>query len=127
MHFQHCLMRGKIVSDLRLHEVDNGQKKTVVLNFDLQVNEPVRTSQGNKFNSTRLKCCMWDSGAETVYNNSVRGDDLIVIGSIRDVMYEKDGQRLFRKEFRVHKFNFVTPKQSNYYDDVDDNDVVEDE
>lgn len=78
---------------------------TVKSNFKLVYNTKRYDSEGNCIkdpNFLDFEC--WDSGAEFIYNNCRKGDQIYVESSPKQENWEKDGQKRSKIVFRINSF-----------------------
>lgn len=90
-----CTFVGKIVEDLELQDEQN----TKVLRFQMLVEQTRNVRGGRRISEKNsLSFEAWDSGAKTIHDNCVCGDELVVKATAR----VNNGKTVFRiNEFKA--------------------------
>lgn len=102
-----CVFVGNFVRDPELKKV--GGNQTAVTNFTLAVDRPFLTKSGEERNQTQfLDFEVWDTAAERIEKECVKGNKIMVIGSARKNSWEDaEGKKRSRVVFRVDRFELL--------------------
>lgn len=101
-----CTFSGRLVRNPELKALPTGAK---VVNFSLAINSPRKTKDGTLVKDTSfLDFEAWDSGAELIAAQCIKGDALSVICSAKnDKWTTPDGQTRTKTKFRVNSFEQI--------------------
>ena len=103
------LLRGNLVRDPELRHVNTSGKQTAVVNFTVAVSRGYTKSSGEKDKITSfINCEAWDTGAEMIADSFNKGDLVMIEGSLRNDMWEKDGVKHSSLKVRVNNFSKIT-------------------
>lgn len=99
-------LKGNLARDPEIRVLEMGGKQVTVANFVLAVSRFFRKANGERDKDTVFVACeAWDTGAETIGKYVVKGDPILVEGSIKTDSWEKDGQKISRLKVRVNNFD----------------------
>lgn len=94
-----CTFIGNLVADAELRAAGGD----MVLNFRLACSETYKDREGNKReNTTFVPCAMWGKRADALAQYMVKGKQVFVSGSLQIRSYEKDGQKRYATDIKVH-------------------------
>lgn len=103
------LLRGNLVRDPELRMVNTSGKQTAVVNFTVAVSREYTKSSGERDKITSfINCEAWDSGAEMIADSFNKGDLVMIEGSLRNDVWEKDGVKHSSLKVRVNNFSKIT-------------------
>ena len=103
------LLRGNLVRDPELRQVSTSGKQTAVVNFTVAVSREYTKSSGEKDKITSfINCEAWDTGAEMIADSFNKGDLVMIEGSLRNDVWEKDGVKHSSLKVRVNNFSKIT-------------------
>lgn len=103
------LLRGNLVRDPELRTVNTSGKQTAVVNFTVAVSREYTKSSGERDKITSfINCEAWDSGAEMIADSFNKGDLVMIEGSLRNDVWEKDGVKHSSLKVRVNNFSKIT-------------------
>lgn len=103
------LLRGNLVRDPELRQVNTSGKQTAVVNFTVAVSREYTKSSGEKDKITSfINCEAWDTGAEMIADSFNKGDLVMIEGSLRNDVWEKDGVKHSSLKVRVNNFSKIT-------------------
>lgn len=103
------LLRGNLVRDPELRAVNTSGKQTAVVNFTVAVSREYTKSSGERDKITSfINCEAWDSGAEMIADSFNKGDLVMIEGSLRNDVWEKDGVKHSSLKVRVNNFSKIT-------------------
>lgn len=96
-----CWLMGRITADPELRKTESGLS---VVNFTLAVSRP-----GNHEDKKAdfIFCVAWRGTAEFICKYFQKGSPIVIEGSIRSHIWEKDGQRTQSLEVMVDEVEFV--------------------
>lgn len=120
------ILMGRLTEDPKLRfAANNGQ---AIAAFTLAVNNPYKANAADFIN-----CIAWGKNAENIAKYVFKGQQLLIEGSWRNEVYEKDGEKKYTSRCHLSRFDFIgnkaqnnTPANgpqgnfedySNYYDD----------
>jgi single-strand DNA-binding protein len=107
---------GNLTRDPELTETPSG---VPVCRFSIAVNRP-NSSQDGERQTDFFNCTAWRGQAETIARFTKKGHKMSVIGSIQLRNYEDNqGVKRTAVDVIVQDFEFLTPKGSESFDDVD--------
>ena len=107
--FNQVNLLGRLVRD---PEVKYTQTGKAVAQITLAVDRIINGEKKADF----FPCVLWEKQAELVGNNVVKGDRLLVSGSLTTRSYEdKTGQKRNLTEVIVQRIEFIEKKNSNEY------------
>jgi single-strand DNA-binding protein len=98
-------LKGNMVRDPEIRMVNISEKQVKVANFTIAVSRSFKKANGEKDQDTTfVNCEAWDSGADFISKYIVKGDPMLIEGSLKMENWEKDGQKLSRMKVRVSNF-----------------------
>lgn len=98
-------LKGNLTRDPEVKLVTINDKQVKVTNFTIAVSRSFKKANGEKDQDTTfVNCEAWDSGADFISKYIVKGDPILVEGSLKLESWEKDGQKLSRIKVRVSNF-----------------------
>lgn len=105
-----CHFMGRLMHDPEVKSV--GPKGTSVLNFTIALNRKFKKANGDSVSEPiKLRCEVWDTGAETMGRHLKKGDPIIIHASAKnDEWTDADGVKHSTIKFRVDHFDFVLAK-----------------
>jgi single-strand DNA-binding protein len=100
-------LKGNVTRDPEVKILDINNKKVTVCNFTLAVSRFFKKANGERDKDTTFVACeTWDSGAETLGKYVVKGDPILIEGSLKVENWEdKDGKKMSRTKVRVTNFD----------------------
>lgn len=99
-------IKGNLTRDPEVKVLDLNGKKVSVANFTVAVSRFFKKANGERDKDTTFIACeAWDSGAENLGKYFVKGDPILIEGSIKVDNWEKDGQKMSRMKVRVNNFD----------------------
>jgi len=108
------ILRGNVVRDPELRQVVTGNKETHVVNFTVAVSREYTKASGDKDKITSfINCEAWDTGAAIIGESFKKGDLVMVEGSLRNDVWEKDGVKHSSLKVRVNNFSKITKLSRN--------------
>jgi len=100
------ILRGNLARDPEVKVLDLNGRSVTVANFTIAVSRFFKKANGERDKDTTFIACeAWDTGAETLGKYCVKGDPLLIEGSIKTENWEKDGQKMSRTKVRVSNFD----------------------
>ena len=101
------VMTGNLTRDPESRVINSGGRQTTVVNFTIATNRKFKTKGGELKEETNFfQCEAWDSGAEAIANHFVKGSPILVSGTLKNDVWEKDGQKHTTTKIRVDRFEF---------------------
>ena len=99
-------LRGNLARNPEIKVLDINGKKVTVANFVLATTRFFKKANGERDKDTTfVPCEAWDTGAETIGKYVVKGDPILIEGSLKTENWEKDGQKMSRIKVRVSNFD----------------------
>lgn len=114
-------LRGNLVRNPETRTIKmSNDKETKVTNFTVAVSRVFQKSNGEKDKDvTYIMCEAWDTGAEAISKHFVKGDPILIEGSLKTESWEKDGQKRSIMKVRVASFErFSTSYQAPKEEEV---------
>jgi single-strand DNA-binding protein len=103
------ILRGNLARDPDVRKVNSNGKSTSVVNFTIAVSREYTKANGEKDKiTTFVNCEAWDTGAEIIGASFLKGDLVMVEGSLRNDSWEKDGVKHNTLKVRVNNFSKIT-------------------
>jgi len=103
------VLRGNLVRDPEVRVVEgSGGRKTSVANFSIAVSRSFKKADGERQKETIfVDCEAWDTGAETLGKYVVKGDPILVRGSLKSDSWtdKESGNKRSRMKVRVEQFD----------------------
>lgn len=100
------VLKGNLVRDPEVREINSGSRKTKVANFTIAVSRYFTKGNGERDKETVfLPCEAWDTGAERIELILRKGDPVLVEGTLKEERWEKDGVKHNRLKIRVGTFD----------------------
>ena len=116
MNVNKAILVGRITNDLELKTTKTGKE---VLAFSIATNETWVTDGEKKEKTTFHNIVVWGKQAQTVQTYFVKGQEIYVEGRISTRSWddEKTGQKVYRTEIIMDKFEFgPKPAQKQIHD-----------
>jgi len=111
------MFKGNLTATPELKPLTFGDRQVSMARFTLAVDRIFKKANGDKDKETTfIPCEIWDTGAETLVNHCVKGDALLIEGTLKIEKWEKDGQKHSQAKIRVSNFDRLTHKK---YDNKD--------
>lgn len=96
------IIKGNLTADPDIRVIN---EKTTVANFTVAVSRYFKKRDGTKDKETVfIPCEAWDTGAEQIGKYFVKGDGVLIEGSMKMDQWEKDGAKHSRMKIRVGNF-----------------------
>lgn len=123
-----CLT-GNLTRDPEVRTVEANGRPTSVVNFTVATSRFFKRADGQKDKDTTfIPCEAWDTGAETIGKIFLKGDPILIEGSIKEERWEAEGNKRSRLKLRVNRFEklYRAPKREvvseSAVDDLEDDD-----
>lgn len=104
---------------VRSPEVRSTTSGSVVMNFDIAVNEREKDAQTGEWTDVPsfFPCTMFGNRAEAVSRFIGKGSKVAVRGHLKQRRWEKDGQRRSKVEVIVEDLDFMSRQQQPEYEE----------
>lgn len=100
-------LKGNLARDPEIRVVESGTRKTSVANFTLAVSRNFKNASGEKQQETTfIPCEAWDTGAELIGKYLVKGDPVLLQGSIKEDRWEDKDTQEKRSRLKIRVSNF---------------------
>ncbi len=117
-------LRGNITRTPEVKTIRfNEDKETKVTNFTVAVSRVYQKANGDRDKDvTYVLCEAWDTGAEAISKQFIKGDSILIEGSLKTESWERDGQKRSVTKVRVSSFeklNYTSfDKETNKEDEI---------
>lgn len=102
----HVALKGNLARDPEVKVLNLNGKSVTVANFTIAVSRFFKKANGERDKDTTFIACeAWDTGAENLAKFFVKGDPILIEGSLKTDNWEKDGQKMSRVKVRVTNFD----------------------
>jgi single-strand DNA-binding protein len=102
------MLKGNLARDPELRTVNISGRQTSVVNFTVATNREFTRQDGTTDRATSfIQCEAWDSGAEAIASRLRKGDLVMLEGSLKNDIWEKDGVKHSTLKVRVNNFGQV--------------------
>lgn len=104
--FNKVFLMGNLTGDPVVRDITNGDKTTQVANFRIGVSgRKFKRRDGTEGQETLfIDCEAWDSGATSISKLFVKGDPILIEGTLRNDEWEQDGVKRNKIKTRVSNF-----------------------
>jgi single-strand DNA-binding protein len=121
------ILKGNLARDPEIKVLELNGRKVTVANLVIATSRFFKRADGTKDKDTTfIPCEAWDTGAETIGKYVVKGDPLLIEGSLKVESWEKDGQKMSRMKVRIGSFERLYKSSRPYTGDTSET-VVEQE
>ena len=99
------ILKGNLARDPEIKVLELNGRKVTVANLTIATSRFFKRADGTKDKDTTfIPCEAWDTGAETIGKYVVKGDPILIEGSLKVENWEKDGQKMSRIKVRIGSF-----------------------
>ncbi len=111
MNLNKAMIVGRITNDLQLKTTESGRE---VLSFSVATNRNWKDQSGQKQERTDFhNVVAWANTAKTIAEYMVKGQEILVEGRLETRDYEKEGQKHYRTEIVLDRFEFGAKPQGS--------------
>jgi len=102
-------LKGNVTRDPEIKVLNINGKSVTVCNFTLAVSRKFKKANGDtEQDTTFVSCEVWDTGAEILGKYVVKGDPLLIEGTLKTESWEdKEGKKISRLKVRVNNFDLL--------------------
>ena len=103
------VLAGRLVADPEIIVSENEKKRTYIT---IAVPRGYKNLEGT-YDTDFIQCILWDGIAENVCEYCKKGDVVGVKGRIQTSSYEKDGEKVYKKDIIAEKVSFLSSKKAD--------------